>query len=333
MPTQRRAVVVGLGSIGRRHAGFLLERDDLSVEVLETRSETLDSALSDLGQLRSFNSFEQVLDTSPDIVWIATPTPLHASQAIAALEAGAHVFCEKPMSDRVADALRVKEAADRSRRVFNVGYMLHFSPGLLALRELVQKGELGQILHAHVRMGAYLTLANAVSRYQASQEGSLFFDYSHQPDIFYWLLGEAPTNVQVTALQAGEMECSSNPNIAVVTCQYSSRMIATMHLDYIEVPQRHEYEIIGDKGWAVVSLSEGTMSVGRRDTREVRHQMFPGVVKDLYRAEHQAFFEAVDGLREPESPAAQGLVSVAVCEAAKQSWKTGKPLAVTIGAD
>ena len=48
---------------------------------------------------------------------------------------------------------------------------------------------------------------------------------------------------------------------------------------------------------------------------------------------HQAFFEAVDGLRQPESPAAQGLVSVAVCEAAMQSWKTGKPLAVTIGPD
>ena len=103
-----------------------------------------------------FDSFEEMLAASPHIVWIATPTSFHATQAIAALDAGAHVFCEKPVSDSQEDALRVKHAAERSGRVFNVGYMLHFSPGLLALRKVIQQGELGRVLHAHVRMGRIL---------------------------------------------------------------------------------------------------------------------------------------------------------------------------------
>ena len=328
---RRKVVVVGLGSIGRRHARFLLEREDVHVSIVETCPERVEAVLGELGQLPRFDSFEEMLAASPHIVWIATPTSFHATQAIAALDAGAHVFCEKPVSDSQEDALRVKHAAERSGRVFNVGYMLHFSPGLLALRKVIQQGELGRVLHAHVRMGSYLTLQNAVSRYQAHEDGSLFFDYSHQPDVFYWLFGEVPTSVRVTGIQAGKVECSSNPNVAVVTCEYASPMIATMHLDYVALPQRHEYEIMGDQGWAVLSLSDGTMAVGRRDNAEVRRESLPVAMEGVYRAEHSAFFEAVDGLRLPESPAADALVATAICEAAVESWKTGKPVAVALG--
>ena len=73
--------------------------------------------MSTLGHLRSHGSFDAMLASSPDVVWIATPTPLHAEQTIAALQAGAHVFCEKPMSDDLADALRVTSTAAASERV------------------------------------------------------------------------------------------------------------------------------------------------------------------------------------------------------------------------
>ena len=107
--------------------------------------------------------------------------------------------------------------------------------------------------------------------------------------MFYWLFGEVPTSVRVTGIQAGKVECSSNPNVAVVTCEYASPMIATMHLDYVALPQRHEYEIMGDQGWAVLSLSDGTMAVGRRDNAEVRRESLPVAMEGVYRAEHSAF--------------------------------------------
>src|SRR4051812_9876905 len=93
MPHKLRVTVVGLGSIGKRHARLLSERADVSVEVVEPSAESLAIARPEIGDVRVHPSFDAMLDTRPDVVWIATPTPLHAQQAIAALDAGAHVFC------------------------------------------------------------------------------------------------------------------------------------------------------------------------------------------------------------------------------------------------
>ncbi len=96
---QRRVVIVGIGSIGRRHARLLRERKDIAVEVFEPSADMLTRAERELGPLVKHESFELMLATQPDVVWICTPNPLHAPQTVAALGAGCHVFCEKPMSN------------------------------------------------------------------------------------------------------------------------------------------------------------------------------------------------------------------------------------------
>src|SRR5437764_461349 len=95
----RRVVVVGLGSIGRRHVRLLCERPDVKVEVVDPSADAVQQARQELGSLPAHTSLEEALATGPDVVWLATPTALHAEQAMAALKAGSHVFCEKPMSD------------------------------------------------------------------------------------------------------------------------------------------------------------------------------------------------------------------------------------------
>src|SRR5689334_23339296 len=128
---RRRVLVVGLGSIGRRHARLLMERADLEVALVETNPEVLKAARTTLGPLESYSSVSAALETAPDVVWLATPTSLHAGQVIAALDAGAHVFCEKPMSDRLESARRMKEAADHARGILAIGFYLHFWRGMI----------------------------------------------------------------------------------------------------------------------------------------------------------------------------------------------------------
>lgn len=322
MEVKRRVVVVGLGSIGRRHARLLRERGDVQVEIVEPSEEMIARARQELGSLPAHTRFEGALETAPDAVWLATPTELHAEQAIAALKAGCHVFCEKPMSDSLRAANAMRDAVDASGRVFNVGFMWHFSPAMMALRAAIQGGELGRILHAHVRVGTYVTLVNSVSRYQARQPGSLFLDYSHQPDILYWLLGKAPLSVSVTALQAGGLQLTSNPNVAIVVCEYDGPMISTTHLNYVQVPHLHDYEIVGDRAWAQLSFPSGLLSVHSNAGTPPRTESHPVVADDLYRAEQRAFLDAIGGKRGPETSAADGLVSAAICEACIQSWQS-----------
>jgi predicted dehydrogenase len=324
MALKTRVAVVGLGSIGSRHARLLLEHPDVEVEVVEPRKERLADSRGTLGNLRNHGSFDAMLASSPEVVWIATPTPLHAEQTIAALQAGAHVFCEKPMTDSVADAIRVTSMAAGCDRVLNIGFYLHFWPGFQAVRTLIRSGALGRILHVNAWLGTYVTLMNSTSRYQASSAGSLFFDYSHQPDLFYWMLGLVPAAVRTTGFQAGGLELTSAPNVAVVVCEYDEPMIATINLNYVQAPDRHHYEIVGDEGWAVVDFNSRSVLVGSRRTQTQEAAAYPMERDDIFRFEQAAFFDAVRGLREPETPAADGVIATAVCAAALESWRTGE---------
>jgi predicted dehydrogenase len=323
-----RVALVGLGSIGRRHLRLLLERPDISPEVMETSPEALAAAQRDFGPLPAHASFSTMLATGPDVVWLATPTPLHAEQTIAAMAAGAHVFCEKPMSDNAASARRMKDAADRSRTVLNIGFYLHFWEGMRRLKRLIESGCLGRVLHAHARVGSFTTLVNSASRYQASQPGSLFFDYSHQPDLFYWLLGSVPSSVWVAGLQGGNLELSSAPNVTDIVCRYKEDLITTVHLNYVQLPERHEYEVVGDLGWAQVDFFGGWIRRGDRRDGSLCVENFDQPRDDIFRAEHAAFFETIAARRPPETSAAAGLVSTTICAAAVESWRTGR--AVTL---
>lgn len=331
MALKRRVVVIGLGSIGRRHTRLLLERDDVTVEVCEPNAVALAACQREVGRtLPSYPNFDSALTAAPDVIWITSPTDLHADQAVAALQSGCHVFCEKPMSDTLAGGLRMKEAADRTDRVLNVGFYLHFWTGFQAVRNMVRSGDLGVPIHAHAWIGTYVTLLNSGSRYQARCPGSLFFDYSHQPDLFSWIFGQRPRRVHAIARQVGALELTSDPNVAVLVCEHASKLLATILLNYVQMPDRHYYEFVGDEGWVSLDFNTKVMQTGNRRTQTVRTVTYKMERDDMFRAEHAAFFDAVSDKREPETPPAEGLVATAVCEAAVESWRTGCPAPVRI---
>ncbi len=322
--SERRVAVVGLGSIGRRHARLLCGHSGVRVELVEAHPEALRQAQQELGPLRVHESFVQMLATEPDVVWIATPPQAHAEQTIQALQAGAHVFCEKPMSLTLAEGLRMRDAAKRYQRVLAIGFVNHFHPGLVRIRELIGTGELGRVLHMHSRMGAYVILKNSISRYQSQLDGSLFLDCTHQMDAYFWLTGQIPTAISAVARKTGRLEHSSNPNLAVVTCEYEAPMVSTIHLNFIQSPIRQEYEIVGDRGWAYWDCMEQTLRIGRSDAADVvTESVALADVNDLYRAELETFFEAVDGRRSPKTSAQDGLASMAMCDAMISSYQHG----------
>jgi predicted dehydrogenase len=328
MALTRRVIVVGLGSIGRRHARLLNARGDLAVELCEPAAANLELAYAEVGRLPTYTAYDAALRTRPELMVIATPHDLHRSQTVPALEQGIHVLCEKPMSDRLEDARAMLAAADRARRqsgaVLSIGFMLHFHPLLARLKQIVEDGTLGTVLHVHYSVGSYITLVNSRSRYQAGLEGALLLDYAHQPDFIYWLLGEKPIGVTMSAVQGGEFEHTSMPNVLTLTCDYARPLLTTIHLNYAQMPQRGACEVIGDRGWALAEIEKQTLRIGLRADSSEREERIPADRDDLYRAEHQAFLDAVAGRREPSSPASEAIVSMEIADAALRSWRAGR---------
>ncbi len=316
-----RFVVVGCGSIGRRHARLLSDRSDVALEICDIDADNLDRVVSEAGQVTTHSDFEAMLETRPDAVLIATPTGHHAAQTMAALASGAHVLCEKPMTDSLESARRVLAAARRSDRLLGIGFTLHFHPAMRRIREAIDSDRLGRILHVHWHVGSYITLMNSTSRYQARLEGALALDYAHQPDLIQWWLGDRPTAVFAAGVQGGDLELQSNPNVMALTIEYEASTVATIHLNYVQHPDRCSCEVVGDRGWISFDFHSGCFIQGDRAT-EARTQIEILPERDaLYLAEHQCFLDAVSGAAAAESPPEEAIISMAVIEAALASWK------------
>jgi predicted dehydrogenase len=323
MAVKQRVIVVGLGSIGCRHARLLRARPDIEVALCDTNTTALSQVQEHLGIATVYTTFEAALNTQPDMLVIATPHNLHAAQTIQALDAGIHVLCEKPMSDSLASAYQMQAAAHRSDRVLAFGFHLHFHPALRRLKQMIEDGQLGTILHAHCRVGSYITLANSISRYQQRMFGALLLDYAHQPDLLYWLLNQKPTVVHAHALQAGHLEFTADPNVLLITGEYDTPLLTTIHLNYVQMPERHEYEIIGDKGWVILDVNAAHLRHGDRAANQIVEERFSVERDDLYTAEHQAFLDAAAGKSRPESTADTAIVSMEVFDAVIRSLAAG----------
>ncbi|MGB7268207.1 MAG: Gfo/Idh/MocA family oxidoreductase [Albidovulum sp.] len=122
-----RALIAGLGNMGQSHALALHRHPRVEIVGLVNRSAR--ALPADLAPYPLFGDFHEALATTrPDLVVIATYSDSHADYACAAMEAGAHVFVEKPLATTVADASRVVECAKRLNRKLVVGYILRHHP-------------------------------------------------------------------------------------------------------------------------------------------------------------------------------------------------------------
>jgi predicted dehydrogenase len=126
-----KAVVAGLGNMGRSHALALHYHPDVEIVGLVNRS---DVPLADeLQGYPRYQRFEEGLALAPDLMVIATYSDSHADYACAAMDAGAHVFVEKPLATTMADAQRVVEKAAQTNRKLVVGYILRHHPSWMRL--------------------------------------------------------------------------------------------------------------------------------------------------------------------------------------------------------
>ena len=121
-----RVLVAGLGNMGRSHALAYHAHKDAQIVGLVNRSKV--DLPDELQGYPRFETFEQGLATKPDLVCIATYTDSHAEYAIAAMQAGADVFIEKPLAATIQDAKAVVETAKRLGRKLVVGYILRHHP-------------------------------------------------------------------------------------------------------------------------------------------------------------------------------------------------------------
>jgi predicted dehydrogenase len=233
-----RVAVVGTGYWGINHVRAFgrLPSADL-VAVCDPDAQTLERAARLAPQARKLASLEQVLsDPAIDAVVLATPAVHHASQALAALNAGKHVFVEKPLALTVADADEACRAAERSGRTLMVGHLMLYHPAYRKLRELVHGGEIGDVYYLYsvrVNLGRLRKDENALWSF-APHDLSMILDLVGTPPVTVAARGEA-------YLQPGVED------VVFVNLAFADQKMAQIQLSWLDPRKERRLTVVGSK--------------------------------------------------------------------------------------
>lgn len=322
--------LVGAGSIGRRHLKLLLEREDVAIWVVEPNEMCRKAVTESHPQVPFCDSMEEAIkEQGCEAVIIATPHKTHASLAIQALELGSHVFCEKPMSDSLADCVALLNAAQKSDKVISVGFMFRFDPFVKKVKEIIDSGKIGKILHYESRFATYNTLLCSVTRHQENTPYSLVMDCIHDSDLLYHFTGKIPDSAYSVAYKGGDMPRSSPQNFIDTVYRYEGEpMGAHIHFNYVQHPQIHDLQIVGDLGYIRGDFMSADVTVGTRDgqteTFAATRSCIGNDFNNVYREEWNEFLRAVRGQRSPENPPEQAIVSTLLMYSQIESAEAGK---------
>src|ERR1039458_1385713 len=151
--TMIKAGIIGTGFIGPVHLEAL-RRLGVPVTALCDLPDRAKTAAESYGIAEAFGDYRELLRSpNVDVVHIASPNRFHAEMSLAALRAGKHVVCEKPLAMNMRETGQIVKLARASGKVFAVNYNVRFYPAVLALHRAIARGELGDIIHVN---GSYM---------------------------------------------------------------------------------------------------------------------------------------------------------------------------------
>lgn len=295
-----RVGIAGLGRLGRRHAANLAWHvpGAALVAACSPVQEEREWASSSLPELTLHADYDAMLaDASIDAVWLVTPTSLHARQIIAALRAGKHVFCEKPLSLDLAECDAViEEAARHPHLQVMIGFVRRFDASYRDAFDSIANGVIGRPFMVRSQTCDKNDPDGFFVRF-APTSGGLFLDCSvHDIDLARWLLGNPkPKRVYASgtiAIHEGLRACGDIDN-GVGTIEFDDGRLAVL---YASRTMAHGHdtqtEVIGTAGAVSVGRNPRANRVEIADAGGMRNACTPTFFErfeDAFLREAQAF--------------------------------------------
>jgi predicted dehydrogenase len=237
-----RTGVVGLGYWGPNLARNLYELQDAElVAVCDGRRDALTAIRRRLPGVRRTTSFDDLLDdASIEAIAIATPVSTHYELASRALEAGKHVFVEKPLAASVAEAEALVTLAEQRKLVLMPGHTFLYSPAVNLIRSLIQNGDLGEIYFismSRVNLGLHQSDVSVVSDLGP-----------HDFSILSYWLDATPITASATA-RACVMPGTAD--VAFVDLEFANETIAHVELSWLAPSKLRHTTIVGSQKMVV----------------------------------------------------------------------------------
>lgn len=326
-----KALVVGLGSIGLRHARNLKSLGH-SVVGFDPAAERRASFATATGGADTCGSLEEALSRGCTIAVIASPNVFHLEQAVQCAEAGLALLIEKPLAVSMNGVDRLSDVVARRRTTVLMGSNWKFHPGPRRLKQLVQSAEFGGALAVQAIGGQYLPDWHPWEDYRrmyssrAGLGGGVLLD-SHDLDYLTWMLGPI-THVACQAIRTGALEIETQ-DLACLLVTFESGARGTVQIDYLQRPYARRVHVTGATGTAIWDYVTGIVRHYDAAAREWHDERVPAQgydINDMYVEEMRHFVSCVEQGGQTVTPLAQATHVLSVLDTARRSADAGGAL-------
>ncbi|AYD90270.1 gfo/Idh/MocA family oxidoreductase [Actinomyces lilanjuaniae] len=320
-----RVGLIGLGSMGRHHARVIRATEGMDlVAVADPGGDRFGVA----GDLPLLDSVQALIDIGLDAAMVAVPTVFHEEVALALAEAGVHTMVEKPIAHDAAAGRRVAQAFSSRGLVGAVGYVERCNPALRALRERLDRGDLGEVYQV-------ITRRQGPFPARISDVGVVKDLATHDIDLTAWVAGApyAQISAQVAHRSGRETE-----DMVVATGRLTNGVIVCHEVNWLTPFKERLTIVTGEKGSFVADTLTGDLTFYANGTVPSTWDQvaaFRGVSEgDVIRyaiakreplaVEQEAFRDAVRGVGSRHVTMDEGVATLNVVEAVLASADSGQ---------
>lgn len=323
-PQVSRCLVVGSGSIARRHISNLKAvRPDALVGCVSASGRQL--AAGETAADVTFPDLQAALAWRPAVAIVASPAPWHIAHASSMAAAGVPVLIEKPIAAELPGLASMQLLHRNSDRI-DVAYNLRYLPSAVALKEFLSGGALGHIHSVIAEVGQYLPDWRPQTDYrknvsaQRALGGGALLELSHELDYLVWLCGRI-RSVYCNARNTGELEIDVEDSVdAIMTTERG--ITINLHMDFLQHCPHRTCKFIASHGTVTWNLIANSVTLHERGgVQTVLFQQPEYDRNEMYIAQLRHFLDVAAGKVEPKVGIDDALATLAVVDALKRSAK------------
>jgi len=321
--------VIGLGWFGEKHCEAIDAIPNAELVALSTRTpERLAEVAGRFGVKHTYTDYHDMLNNPDiDVVSITTMWDQHAAPTLDALQAGKHVFLEKPMASTVEDCQAIVDAANKAAGKFMVGHICRFNPRYAAAKAAIAEGRIGKIVSMYARRNLPRWIVTDI----LNKIGPIIGDGVHDLDLMLWYTG---AKVQTAYAQTLNVTGKKFPDIGTTMFRFDSGAIGILENVWY-LPDKTAFqidermEIVGTEGSISIHDTHPNFSItdstGWHSEDTTYWPLLNGVRAGALRDELAYFIGCVQNGETPTiNTPEESMAAVVACLAAEQSAATGE---------
>ena len=329
-----KVLIVGYGSIGKRHLENFLQFKDIQLIVYTKRN---DLQLLKKKGIKVSNSLTECLKENPDIGVIANETSLHIPIAIKLAKEGLDLFLEKPLSNSLKDVKKLYAIVKKKKLITQMGCNLRFHPCIMKIKSLIEQQKIGKIISAQIQNCSYLPDFHRWEDYRKSYAarkdlgGGVILTQIHEIDYMYWFFQEVENVLSISG-KFSELDVTAEDYVSSLL-KFKNKIIGELHLDYFQRPSFRSCKIRGTKGEIYWDSDDNCVDVYNMNKKRWEIKFNDGFPYDLdirssYVEELKHFLKCVKHRKETINNLEQGIATLKIALAIKKASKLMKSVNV-----